>query len=184
MVIVSWLLSPPHDYLSCRSKWHQRRKGALERIAAACPRLAELDCSGAHNLTGDHLEAAAAGGGLSSLTRLALARCDSVHRAGPLLATLGRLAALDLSHTGVQVAHARSPACLALLCRMCRMCWHVCLPLLHTDSHQGRRPGREWSRMDMRRVEHCDAECAARLWRVCTAALIARAVSVSGGAPW
>ena len=86
-----------------RSKWHQRRKGALERIAAACPQLAELDCAGARNLTGEHLEAAAAGGGLSRLTRLALGRCDAVQRAGPQLATLGRLVALDLSHTGVQV---------------------------------------------------------------------------------
>lgn len=89
-----------------RSKWHQRRKGALERIAAACPQLAELDCAGAQNLTGEHLEAAAAGGGLSCLTHLALGRCERVQRAGPLLATLGCLVALDLSYTGVQ---AREP---------------------------------------------------------------------------
>ncbi|KAK9839642.1 hypothetical protein WJX81_002715 [Elliptochloris bilobata] len=87
-----------------RSKWHQRRKGALERIAAACPALAELDLSGARALTGAALEAAAAGGSLSRLTRLALAHCEGVQHAGPMLATLGRLQCLDLSYTSVQDA--------------------------------------------------------------------------------
>ncbi len=46
-----------------RSQWHQqrhqsaRRAGALERIAASCPALADLDCSGARALTAASLQA-------------------------------------------------------------------------------------------------------------------------------
>ena len=125
-----------------RSKWRQQRKGALERIAAACPQLAELDCAGARNLTGEHLEAAAARGGLSRLTRLALGRCDAVQRAGPLLATLGRLVALDLSHTGVQVCepHALIPESIARPARHART---ACAPVWGgADLGPRRRAGR------------------------------------------
>ena len=121
-------LSSSHCCAKTRSKWHHRRKGALERIAAACPQLAELDCAGARNLTGEHLEAAAAGGGLSRLTRLALGRCDAVQRAGPLLATLGCLVALDLSYTGVQACELQSLilTALACLCLACAHCLYCC----------------------------------------------------------